>query len=466
MGLLDFLRRLLFPRPAPPARSNPPQGGDGRMPARDVAEGRSGGSGRTVTRTVTQSESVQSHNRGKRLTGRRGRKVQLAPLRRPKACDDSSWEAADEVDGIPYRFARFGVRRGGYLDLSKDGDEQHLTRLGLPVFRTPEELAAWLEIPLGKLAWLIHRFADNSRPPNEKEAHYHFRWVRKRSGGWRLIESPKATLKEVQGRILEEILNQVPAHAAAHGFVPGRSIVSNAEPHTGKAVLVRYDLADFYPTVTRARVTAIFRTLGYSREAAVWLGRLCTSSLPQTIAFPGGEASGIRPYLRAHLPQGAPTSPALANLSAFSLDVRLSGLARSFGATYTRYADDLTFSGPAGFHRALPTFLPLVDQIIRNERFRANHGKRRVVQRQSRQMVTGVVVNRRTNVRRDEFDRLKAVLTNCVRHGAQTQNRENRDDFAQHLRGRIAHVQLLNVDRGAKLLALYEQIDWRKPAGK
>ncbi|MGH7127734.1 MAG: reverse transcriptase family protein, partial [Planctomycetaceae bacterium] len=154
--------------------------------------------------------------------------------------------------------------------------------------------------------------------------------------------------------------------------------------------------------------------------------------------------------------------PALANLSAYSLDVRLNGFARAYGANYTRYADDITFSGPAGLLRALPSFLPLVTQIIRSERFQVNLRKRKVVRDNQRQVVAGVVVNERTNVARPEFDRLKAILTNCLRHGAATQNRDHHDNFASHLRGRIAHVAQLNSARGMKLLKLYEQIDWSR----
>ena len=97
----------------------------------------------------------------------------------------------------------------------------------------------------------------------------------------------------------------MPPHDAAHGFSAGRSIVTNAPPHVKQAVLVKFDLANFYPSVTFARVTAIFRSLGYSREAAIWLARLTTSALPANIPFVKQEPSAVLPYLRRHLPQGA-----------------------------------------------------------------------------------------------------------------------------------------------------------------
>ncbi|HET6328117.1 MAG TPA: reverse transcriptase family protein, partial [Planctomycetaceae bacterium] len=359
-------------------------------------------------------------------------------------------------------FARIGVGTDRYLDLSLDGSDERLARYSFPVLRTPEQLARWLELPMGHLAWLVHRFAEDARPQSEREAHYHYRWVTKRSGGRRLIESPKRTLKQAQRRILKEILEKVPPHDAAHGFSAGRSILTNARPHVKQDVVVKFDLANFYPSVTFARVTAIFRSLGYSREAAIWLARLTTSALPANIPFVKEAPSAILPYLKRHLPQGAPTSPALANLSAYSLDVRLVGLARSFGANYTRYADDLTFSGPSRFGTSLRDFIPLVGQIVRQERFRLNAGKRKILRSSGKLIVTGVVVNEKINVSRREFDRLKAVLTNCVRHGALGQNKAGHPHFAAHLRGRIAQVTQLNPTRGARLLAVYNQIDWNR----
>lgn len=401
--------------------------------------------------------------RQRRARRMRRERPRLAPSFRDRQPPGNAWAAGREVRELPYRFARFSVKSGGFLDLTVDGDDDLLRRRGLPVFRTPEELAAWLGLPLGKVAWLIHRFTDDSRPPTRQAAHYHFRWERKRAGGWRLIESPKSTLKAVQRRILREILDRVPAHSAAHGFVPGRSILTNAAPHVGQEVVVRYDLTNFYPTVRFSRVAAIFRGFGYCREAAVWLARLCTSALPQTIEFPEGEANAIRPYLPAHLPQGAPTSPALANLSAYRLDLRLQALVAKFGGVYTRYADDMTFSGPPGFRRALPTFLPLAEQVIHQERFRINRAKRRVLRTNVRQIVAGVVTNSRINAVRADYDRLKAILTNCLRHGPASQNRAGVPNFEAHLHGRIAHFRQLNPERGAKLQAIFLKIVWPPP---
>lgn len=427
MGLWNWLRRLFGSDDSPGARSVETPA-DRRRPARPQKRRRRGrlkplrrGAGRRSPRFVRHPDERVTENRA-------------------------------------YRLARPFVG-GGFLDLSRDQSSARLEHLQLPVFSTPEELAAWLQIPLGRLAWLVHRFDDHQRPASAQKAHYHFRWLNKRSRGKRLIESPKPSLKGVQYRILREILDRVPLHASAHGFAAGRSIVTNATPHAGRRVIVKLDLENFYPGVSLSRIVSIFRSLGYSREAAVWLARLTTSALPPDTLKTDYDAA---PYARVHLPQGAPTSPALANLSAFSLDLRLSGLARSFGANYTRYADDLTFSGDQKFLRSLAVFLPLAERIIRAERFRINKSKRRVIRNNQRQQVTGVVVNERPNVSRRDFDRLKATLTNCVRRGPSTQNHDRLPEFAAHLRGRIAHVMNLNSARGEKLLSLFEQIDWNR----
>ncbi len=348
------------------------------------------------------------------------------------------------------------------MDLSQGGDAARLQRFSLPDFMIPEELAKWLEIPLGQLGWLVHRFDEGQRAVDERASHYVYRWIAKRSGGRRLIEAPKLKLKQAQWRILDGILSRIPAHPAAHGFVTRRSISTNAAPHVGQRVVLKLDLESFYPSVSFNRVVAIFRSLGYCREAAIWLARLTTTSLPLSMKAEWGQGPEIHPYLGRRLPQGAPTSPALANLSAFALDLRLAGLARSFGANYTRYADDLTFSGDDQFLKSLAVFIQLAEQVVRSERFRINKVKRRILRNNQRQTVTGVVVNTRTNIPRRDYDRLKAILTNCVRRGASTQNHERHEHFAAHLLGRIAHVAHLNPARGERLRALYAQIDWNK----
>lgn len=365
------------------------------------------------------------------------------------------------VSNLPYRFARASrVKHGHFDDLSNDLNVAALQRYNLPILRTPEELAHWLGVPLGRLAWLTGRFFENERPQSAQEAHYHFHWIKKKSGGYRLIEAPKGHLKHAQQQILRGILDQIPAHSASHGFVKGRSIVSNAAPHRKSYWILKLDLSNFYPTVRYSRVVAIFRSLGYCREVAIWLARLTTSAIPTNLSSPDRLSNTVWPYLARHLPQGAPTSPALANLSAFSLDVRLQGVANSYHVRYTRYADDLTFSGKGVSYPALRELIPLINWVIRRERFKLNTEKRRLLRRHQRQTVTGIVVNEKLSLKRPDYDLLKAILTNCIRTGPAAQNRDNHPQFACQLRGRVSHLLSINPERGRRLLALYEQIDW------
>ena len=372
-----------------------------------------------------------------------------------------------EVEERPYRFARPVVYRSGlfstkkrlvYEDRSRDHNPDALARWNLPAFATPEDLATWLDVPAGTLAWLTGRFVNGQRPPSTKQAHYHFRWKEKRGGGARLLEAPKPTLARVQRQILRGILDRVPAHPAAHGFVRGRSILTNAQPHCGQPVIAKWDLGNFYASVRFSRVVAIFRGLGYSQEVALWMAGLTTSAAPADLPIPQWSCHDILPYHHRHLPQGASTSPALANLSAFGLDVRLAGLVNSFGGIYTRYADDLTISGGKNFGKTLRNLVPLVEAVIRDERFRVHKAKRKILRDGRRQTVAGVVVNRHPNISRGEYDRLKAILHNAIRDGAESQNRAGAADFAAHLRGRIAHVAMLNPARAAKLWDLYARV--------
>lgn len=343
----------------------------------------------------------------------------------------------------------------------------------VPQLGTTGDVALWLGEDVASLAWLAdwHGLARHDRPSCLR--HYVYQWLPKRAGGLRLVEAPKPRLKALQRRILHEILDRVPPHDAAHGFRPGRGVLSHARVHAGRAAVLRMDLEDFFVSVPAPRVYGLFRTIGYPEEVSRVLTGLCTSRAP-TAEMPStkgpvtsAELAALyrtrQRYRTRHLPQGAPTSPAMANLCAHGLDVRLSAAARAAGATYTRYADDLVFSGDEDFARTCPRFSALVGAIALEEGFHVQHRKTRLMRRSQRQEVTGVVVNERPAVRRADFDRLRAVLHNCVRFGPGSQNRDHRDDFRAYLEGSVAWVGHVQPERGAKLQALLQRVQWPMP---
>ncbi len=342
-----------------------------------------------------------------------------------------------------------------------------LVAVQLPPLATEAALAGWLNLDPTRLRWYADLTGRNRHHPPGPLRAYRHRWVAKTGGRARLLEIPTFPLKRIQRTILTDILNHVPPHPAAHGFRPGRSAVTNAAEHCGRPVVVKFDLADFFPSVPAARVVRLFRTIGYPEAVARLLAGLCTTRTPADVwrARPNPAAGGSDHVSRLrlvgrHLPQGTPTSPALANLAAHRLDRRLAGLAATLGAAYTRYADDLTFSGGADLARRSHRLTKLVAEVASEEGFELNAQKTRVLRCGGRQVVTGVVVNAKPNLPRADFDRLKATLTNCVRKGAASQNRENHPDFRAHLAGRVAHAAAINPARGRKLWALFDAIAW------
>jgi hypothetical protein len=339
---------------------------------------------------------------------------------------------------------------------------------GVPPLESVAQLATWLGLSDGELEWLADAkgLLRCSNHANHLQ-HYHYRLVRKHHGGIRLIESPKPLLKNVQRQILHGILNRVPMHVAAHGFVRGRSIRTFAQPHVGQRFVLRMDLKDFFPSIQRAPLQGFFRTLGYPDTVANVLVCLCTSSTPRSLWTDAGvlvESEQLRAfgdlYGQRHLPQGAPTSPALANCRAHRLDCRLAGLATAASANYTRYADDLAFSGGDDFGRKSERFAARVAAIAMEEGFSVNYRKTRGMSGSTRQRVAGLVVNDRVNVARVDADRLKAILNNCLRYGPASQNREAHPAFRAHLEGRVSFLAMINPSRGERLRRLLDGIDW------
>jgi RNA-directed DNA polymerase len=266
----------------------------------------------------------------------------------------------------------------------------------------------------------------------EHARYIHFT-IPKSSGAERLISRPPADLAAVQRRILDELLSHEPVAPEAHGFVPGRSIVTGAQPHSHRRVVVGIDLCDFFHSIRFARVRKLYRQLGHDDPAATSLALLCTES-------PGQASRSAR-----WLPQGAPSSPAITNLVCRRLDRRLAGLAHANGFVYTRYADDITFSGD-DFGR-VGRLLHGACEIVRDEGFVPHPDKTRIARCSGRQEVTGLTVNDKPSVPRRERRKLRAILHNVEKTSLEEQNREDHPDFAAHLAGKAAYIVMVDPSK-------------------
>jgi len=329
------------------------------------------------------------------------------------------------------------------------------------------DLAALLDLTQGELDWFADPQLRNRRARPGRLHHYRYDWLRRENRTPRLLEVPGLRLRAIQRTVLDDVLASIPLHSAAHGFVPSRGAVTGAAVHTGAEVVSNLDLTSFFARVTAGRVYGVLRQTGIPEAVAHTLTGLAVHAVPPHILAampPGGSPSerfALRQALAApHLPQGAPTSPALANLAVRRLDSRLAGWVDAAGGRYTRYADDLAFSGPVELARRADAFIRGVTRIVEDEGHTINPRKTRVRGASVRQAVTGVVVNERTNTPRHDFDRLRAVLHNAAAHGPESQNRGGHPDFRAHLLGHISWMESVNPARGVRLRADFARIEW------
>ena len=325
----------------------------------------------------------------------------------------------------------------------RDSDPDKLAAFGLPVLHTPAQVAEALGLSVPQLRWLAYHSEVVTR------SHYVRFTVPKKSGGTRTLFAPHKKLKAAQTWVLRNVLDRLPVLDPAHGFVPGRSILSNAARHAGRAVVVNMDLEDFFPSIGFKRVRSVFQRHGYSGAAATVFALLCTECPRKQVDYHGQTyevATGPR-----GLPQGAPTSPGLSNQVARKLDKRLGGLAAKLGLTYTRYADDLSFSGGEDFEERVGYLMARVRHLAKEEGFAVNEKKTRVMRRNAAQRVTGLVVNDKPSIRKKELKRLRAILHRARFEGLEAQNRDGRPNFREWLLGKIAYVRMVRPDVGEKL---------------
>jgi RNA-directed DNA polymerase len=306
--------------------------------------------------------------------------------------------------------------------------------------RTPISIPAELASEAAILAHLGIGLAELEKIWWYRDRMYSQFDIAKRSGKVRSIMAPEQRLKIIQRRLAPLLDQLYRRRQPVHGFVHDRSVKSNAEAHGGRCFVVNLDLQDFFPTITEKRVAGLLRALGVNQRVSEIVARLCCS--------------------RGHLPQGAPTSPVLSNMICYRLDTDLLNVAKTARAIYTRYADDITFSGyrpPTPlFEGAVPgagRFSPNVLEAqlraaITSNGFVIHPEKAHYAERNSRRMVTGVKINDGLNVDRRYIRRIRAMLHSIETGGLEAAEVRHasgggKGSLAAHLRGKIAYVAFL-----------------------
>jgi retron-type reverse transcriptase len=379
----------------------------------------------------------------------RAKKAQLKQQKKAEAAERNRLRAEEVARRRATDIHFLGRGVSGRLG-DRQSEPQKLEALGLPVLSTPADLAAALGLTIPQLRWLAFHTEVAAR------VHYVSFTIPKRSGGVRLLSAPHRKLAVAQTWVLENIVARLPVEPPAHGFIPGRGILTNARPHAGRAVVVNLDLEAFFPSITFPRVRSVFGRLGYSPAVATILALLCTECPRRPVEYDGRTyyvATGPR-----GLPQGACTSPGLSNQVARRLDKRLGGLAAKLGLTYTRYADDLTFSGDPGLNERVGYLMARVRHLAAEEGFAVNEKKSRVLRRNTAQYVTGLVVNERPGVARAEVRRVRAILHRARTEGLDAQNRTGRPNFRAWLQGKIAYISMARPEIGARLKAALDAL--------
>lgn len=264
--------------------------------------------------------------------------------------------------------------------------------------------------------------------------------IPKKSGGVREIEAPCKRLKEIQRWIKNEIVDQFVVSEYATGFRKNMSIVDNARKHVGKELVINMDIKDFFPSVTYADILLMFMYIGYRKDVAHLLTKLCTNA-------------------KNVLPQGSPASPSISNHILLRLDKRLGKLAESIGADYSRYADDITFSGKKSIH----TIIPLVEKIVAEEGFLINKNKTRLQYNNQRQEVTGLIVNNKISVSKTIEDEVRNAIYFIKKYGVDDHMKHigcSKSFYVEHLYGIAYFINMVDRDKGKKYLMQLDEIIW------
>ncbi|WP_245006708.1 TIR domain-containing anti-phage reverse transcriptase [Erwinia persicina] len=347
-----------------------------------------------------------------------------------------------QVEPEPYKDGKNVKWRNKKLKNKSTIDHESLINLckliesGSIVITSASDIANLLEIPVGQLLYILYHKKDNYRTFE----------IEKKNGKKRIINAPNGGVSILQEKVKPIIEYFYRPKKSAHGFIKERSIITNAFMHTKKKFVVNIDIENYFDSITFARVYGIFKSkpFNFAHPAATVLAQLCTHN--------------------GKLPQGACTSPILANLASTSLDKQLTQLAGRKSISYSRYADDITFSFN---QKKVPDIIEQNDDgsyeisealegIILRNGFRVNSDKFRVQTKNTRQSVTGLVVNDKVNVDRKyiritrsmihrwKYDKVKYSLLFTTEKGYKTKdNKQAMDIFRNHIYGRLSFIKMV-----------------------
>jgi len=306
-------------------------------------------------------------------------------------------------------------------------DTFRLNMLGLPVIQTMDDFSKLSHIS----KYTLYQLSVNS------DKHYKTYSIKKKSGKLRTISQPSKMLKGLQSWVLVHILNQLRVSSSCKGFERGTSIADNASSHKGANSLLTIDLEDFFPTITQKQVFNIFKALGYNNTIAVALSNICTYD--------------------ETLPQGSPCSPKIANLVTWKLDIRIQGFVGKRGITYTRYADDLSFSGLHPLK--VVQIIPMIKKIVGDEDFKINPTKTRIAGSSRAKVVTGLVLAGETfGIGKNKFKNVRSKIYHLILPAEQSNFK-----LLEEVRGWLAYLNSVDKRRLAKAKKYINDLSLKHP---
>ncbi len=358
-------------------------------------------------------------------------------------------------------------------------DKSKLENLNLPYFENLIDFSEKINKPISELRFLAFQRSVS------KVSQYHSYYVPKKSGGKRLISAPKPKLKTAQNWIKNNILDKIEANQNVHGFVKERSILTNAEPHQNKNLVISLDLKDFFPSISYKRVKGLFQKFGYSEQLSTIFALLTTYNETDKLSVDGEiyYAQKITHFdkntqtgkTNRFLPQGSPASPAITTLIAYKMDKRLEGLAKKMGFTYTRYADDLTFSSNLDLKtdrkktdKIIGSLLYFTKKVVESEGFKIHPDKTHIMRKGNQQKVTGIVVNEnegnKLGIDRKTIRKFRAFLHQTSKIGWEINEQHkdkkwrNHSDPKQAALGFASFIKMVDAEKGEKFIEQIKSI--------